>query len=170
MISSYFARLLRRQRPNFRSFCRPTAIFTVGCLQEVKEQFIEPEILGVEAIVYLLGITNGETSLAVSGVKPKAESTPRSFDVGSAELGKVVRLAAETGLQVVGQIHSHPRFAFHSAGDLKGMRIRFPGYFSIVIPDYGACLPSLERTHTVMWTSNGFQDVVDSVRIFGRPK
>ena len=61
------------------------------------------------------------------------------------------------GLQVVGQLHTHPGEAHHSAGDLEGMRIRYPGYFSIVVPDYGSQLPSFKHAHILMWTPDGFR-------------
>ena len=46
------------------------------------------------------------------------------------------------------------------------MRIRYPGYCSIVVPNYGAELPSLEDAHTLMWTANGFREVNQQVMIF----
>ena len=59
--------------------------------------------------------------------------------------GKVVRAAVDRGLQVVGQVHTHPGDAYHSDGDNAGARIAFTGYVSIVLPDYGRDLPALTR-------------------------
>lgn len=53
-----------------------------------------------------------------------------------------------------------------SDGDLKGMRVRYPGYVSIVLPDYGAQLPSLSQAHVLMWTVDGFQSVGSSIQLF----
>ncbi len=97
-----------------------------------------------EGIVYLLGTTDGLVTVALSASHPKAITTRGSFEVHSTELAKVVRAAADRHLQVVGQIHTHPRLAFHSAGDVAGARIRYPGYVSIVVPDYGVRLPRLD--------------------------
>lgn len=121
---------------------------------------------GHEGVVYFVGLTTGATTLAVSAVLPDAITTRGSFDVGATELGKIIRIASMAGLQVVGQLHTHPKQAFHSPGDIQGMRIRYPGYFSIVVPDYGALLPSFEQSHTLMWTTIGFQEIDDSISVF----
>lgn len=120
---------------------------------------------GHEGIVYFVGLTNGTTTMALYAVPPEVDSTRRSVDVSASELGKIIRSASEAGLQVVGQLHTHPADAYHSDGDLVGMRIRYPGYFSIVVPDYGARLPSLRHSDTVMWTAGGFQKVDAPVRL-----
>ena len=121
---------------------------------------------GHEGILYFVGLTTGATTLAVSAIMPSAVTTYGSFEVDAPELGKIIRTASMAGLQVVGQLHTHPRQAHHSSGDLEGMRIRHPGYFSIVIPDYGERLPSFERSHTLMWTTDGFQEVSEPISIF----
>lgn len=118
-----------------------------------------------EGIVYFVGLTTGTTTVALYAMLPEVDSTRRSVDVSAHELGKIIRSASEADLQVVGQLHSHPADAYHSDGDLVGMRIRYPGYFSIVVPDYGARLPSLQHSDTVMWTTRGFQKVGAPVRL-----
>ena len=118
-----------------------------------------------EGIVYYVGVTNGTTTVALYAMLPKVDSTSRSVDVSARELGKISHSASEAGLQVVGQLHTHPADAYHSDGDLLGMRIRYPGYFSIVVPDYGAQLPSFRHSHTVLWTTGGFQKVNAPVRL-----
>jgi proteasome lid subunit RPN8/RPN11 len=60
-------------------------------------------------------------------------------------MAKVVRAAVDRGLQVVGQVHTHPDDAYHSAGDEDGARIAYTGYVSVVLPDYGRHLPALTR-------------------------
>ena len=55
--------------------------------------------------------------------------------------------------------------AFHSKGDLEGMRIKYPGYFSLVLPKYGTLLPSLQDSHTLMWNGNEYQEVRGQVKI-----
>jgi proteasome lid subunit RPN8/RPN11 len=61
-------------------------------------------------------------------------------------MARVVALATELDLQVVGQVHTHPHLAGHSDGDEDGANIKFDGFVSIVVPDYGAHLPSLENS------------------------
>ena len=46
------------------------------------------------------------------------------------------------------------------------MKIRHPGYFSIVVPDYGAELPSFGDAHILMWTPEGFQEVKKPITLF----
>ena len=117
-----------------------------------------------------MGLTTGNTSLALSAVAPEVDATARSVDVSAAELGKIIRFAAMAELQVVGQLHTHPCGAHHNDGDLTGMRIRHPGYFSIVVPNYGAELPSFGDSHTLMWTPEGFQEVEKPVTFFREPE
>lgn len=119
-----------------------------------------------EGVVYFVGLTTGSTTLAVGSVLPKADSTPGSFDVDAYEIAKVSRLASVAGLQVVGQLHTHPDQAFHSDGDFDGMRIRYPGYFSTVVPEYGRYLPSFHQSETQMWTQLGFQKLDEPITVF----
>jgi proteasome lid subunit RPN8/RPN11 len=98
--------------------------------------------VGHEGIAYLLGQTNGETTLIVGSFRPDAETTIGSFKVSSQAMARVVRTATDAGLQVVGQIHTHPGTAYHSDGDVEGARIAYDGYVSIVVPDHGRKLPS----------------------------
>ena len=132
----------------------------------VAEQLCDSIRRGHEDIIYFLGLTTGTTSLALEGVRPEATTTPGSVDVSAAEIGKIVGLAAASGLQIVGQLHTHPKHAHHSEGDLEGMRIRYPGYFSIVVPNYGNQLPSLQRTHVLMWTPEGFRKVDQPIKLY----
>ena len=143
-----------RQAPKPRA--RLTVVMTTQCRDRIADQLSGSIHRGHEGIVYFVGLTTGATTLALFGVRPKATSTPGSVDVTAIEIGKVVRAAADSELQVVGQLHTHPGGAHHTAGDLAGMRIRHPGYFSIVVPNYGAKLPSLQQAHTLMWTQGGF--------------
>jgi proteasome lid subunit RPN8/RPN11 len=69
---------------------------------------------------------------------------------------KVVRKANDTGLQVVGQIHTHPGQAYHSDGDIDGARIAYNGFISIVVPDYGRHLPSLVGAAAYFYRSKAF--------------
>lgn len=96
-----------------------------------------------EGIVYLLGRTNGSVTVVIAASRPEATNTRGSFNVTAVAMARTVRAAADIGLQVVGQLHTHPGQAFHSDGDVAGARIRYPGYVSIVVPNYGTGLPGL---------------------------
>lgn len=97
-----------------------------------------------EGVAYLLGQTDGNTTIAVAAIRPEATTTPGSFDVTSPAMARLVRTATEIGLQVVGQVHTHPGLAYHSEGDNEGARIAYTGFVSIVIPHYGKHLPALD--------------------------
>ena len=143
-----------------------TVVMTTKCRDRIPTQLRGSIQQWHEGIIYFIGLTTGTTTLALSGVVPRAASTPGSVDVAPLEVGKIVRAAAESGLQVVGQLHTHPGDAYHSQGDLAGMRIRYPGYFSIVVPKYGTQLTSFHEAHTLMWTASGFQEVQQQIKLF----
>ncbi len=104
--------------------------------------------------MYLLGTTAGETTVGVTAVRPEARTTRGSFEVGSVAMARVVRAAADLTLQVVGQVHTHPGVAAHSEGDVAGARMKYPGYVSIVVPDYGSLLPALEGAAVYLYAEN----------------
>ena len=139
---------------------------TIECRDQLTQQLRGSARRGREGIVYFVGLTTGSISLALSSMAPEADTTAGSVDVTAVELGKVIRYAAMAELQVVGQLHTHPCGAYHSAGDLAGMKIRYPGYFSIVAPNYGAELPSLRDAHTLVWTPEGFLEVEKPITFF----
>ncbi len=116
-----------------------------------------PEIAkGHEGIAYLAGQTSGETTLVIGALRPEARTTRGSFDVSARAMAKIVRTVADVGLQVVGQIHTHPREAYHSDGDVEGARIAYDGFVSIVLPDYGRHLPSLSQSAVYVYRNGAF--------------
>jgi proteasome lid subunit RPN8/RPN11 len=128
-----------------------------------------PEITcGHEGIAYLFGLTNGITTLVVGAMRPQARTTAGSFNVTPVAMASVVRAASDAGLQVVGQIHTHPRLAFHSDGDVDGARIVYDGYVSIVVPEYGRLLPSLAGAAFYIYAGDAFTELKPrSVRVIG---
>lgn len=122
----------------------PRLILTEPSLMALKS-CLEPEIKqGKEGIVYMLGQSDGTTTLVVSIIRPQAQTTWGSFEVSSLAMAEVVRKSVSFGLHVVGQAHTHPLNAYHSKGDEKGARIAYKGYVSIVFPNYGRLLPKLD--------------------------
>lgn len=123
----------------------PRLVISRACIDALAA-CLGPEIRsGQEGISYLLGQSNGTTTVALAAIRPDAQVTRGSFVVGAPAMAKVVRAAVDRGLQVVGQVHTHPGDAYHSDGDDDGARIAFTGYASIVLPDYGRHLPALTR-------------------------
>lgn len=142
-----------RREPRFKSGAapRPRLLLTEPCLAALS-MCMQPEIrIGHEGICYLLGQTDGFTTLAVAAIRPEASTTERSFDVAAPAMARVVRSAVDLGLQVVGQVHTHPASAYHSSGDEVGARIAYAGYASLVLPDYGRRLPRLEGAAAYMY-------------------
>lgn len=167
MIGKFWSKILRP----FRKVPKPTPRFVVIMTDQCRDQLVGQLHFNIheghEGVIYFLGLTTGATSLALSAVCPKSTTTPGSFDVAAVEIGKVIELATALELQVVGQLHTHPGPGptLHSEGDLRGMKIRHPGYFSIVVPEYGARLPSLKGSHTLIWASEGFREVSRPIKI-----
>jgi proteasome lid subunit RPN8/RPN11 len=119
-----------------------------------------------EGICYLYGVIGEKVSLAVSAIKPESETTSGSFFVSAKSMARVVREAANDKLQVVGQVHTHPRLAFHSDGDDKGAHTAYDGYISIVLPNYGKELPSFNGAAFFVYVKgHGFIEVSSSKAI-----
>ena len=166
MLRKFCAALTRPFRRSSQPLPSFTVVMTTQCRDQLTEQLRGSVQQGHEGMVYFVGLTTESTTLALSAMIPKVSATPGSVDVSPLELGKVIRFAALSGLQVVGQLHTHPCGAYHSDGDLAGMRIRYPGYCSIVVPNYGAQLPSFQDAHTLMWTPKGFREVEEPISFF----
>lgn len=123
----------------------PRLVISQACIDALG-LCLAPEIRkGHEGIAYLLGQSDGTTTIALAAIRPDAQVTRGSFMVSAQAMAKVVRAAVDRGLQVIGQVHTHPGDAYHSEGDEDGARIAFTGYVSVVLPDYGRNLPALTR-------------------------
>lgn len=134
---------------------QPRHVVLTAASRNAVEDSLELEITQRhEGIVFLLGQTDGYTSLIVTAFRPRASTTQGSFHVEATAMRPVVEAACAARLQVVGQVHTHPREAYHSAGDEIGALIRFNGYVSIVLPDYGTRLPSLEGAAVYMFSAD----------------
>ncbi|MCG6859669.1 MAG: Mov34/MPN/PAD-1 family protein [Chromatiaceae bacterium] len=142
---------------------------TQKCLDDLQAG-LAPEIRNKnEGIVYLLGRTDGIVTLAVAVFRPRAETTAGSFFVDTKSMAAGVRTATNLGLQIVAQVHTHPGTAYHSDGDVEGTRIRYTGYSSIVLPDYGRHLPSLTGAAVYVFTSDGQWDELEPRQVIVIP-
>jgi proteasome lid subunit RPN8/RPN11 len=117
-------------------------VITEAAVLAIQDCIAREIAVGHEGIAYLFGQTNGESTVVVGSIRPDAQTTVGSFNVSARAMARVVRTASDAGLQVVGQIHTHPGQAYHSDGDIDGARIAYDGYVSIVVPQYGRKLPS----------------------------
>jgi len=138
-------------------------VLTATCLKMVQETIEQERDNREEGISYLVGLTDAITTLAILAMRPRATTTWGSFSVDHSAMAEIVRKACDHGLQVVGQVHTHPREAFHSEGDEQGARIRYSGYASIVIPEYGRGLPKRDGVATYMYQAKkGFVRIASS--------
>jgi len=138
---------------------QPKVLLMQCCLDAIRVA-LDPEMrAGHEGIVYLLGRTDGDTALAVTAFKPDALTSRGSFSVDARAMAACVGAAGRYELQVVGQLHSHPAEAYHSDGDVEGARIRYPGYVSIVLPNYGRLLPSFHGAAIYIWSAHRWNEL-----------
>lgn len=160
----------RRPRPAYRRTpSRRRVILPNSCVAALAEALDDKVSACHEGIVYLVGRVDDETTLVTAVARPVATTTPGSFRVTPDHMAGVVRAATNVGLQVVGQLHTHPGEAYHSAGDEAGARIKYTGYVSIVLPRYGTELPSLAGAAVYVCTGpNKFEEFpIEEVSIVG---
>jgi len=161
-LRTYLTGLRKEPAPAYRPVNRlppRRLIMTEASVLAMRECMAGEIARGHEGIAYLFGQTNGATTVVVGAIRPEAQTTVGSFSVTSIAMARVVRRATDAGLQVVGQIHTHPGRAYHSDGDEDGARIVYDGYVSIVVPDYGRRLPSLAEAAIYFYRAEGFSEL-----------
>lgn len=153
---SKLKRLLGKSKPE-KSLLAGTIkiIITTGCLSAIQQCLAKYTRNKHEGIAYLLGQVSEDRTIAVAAICPKARTTYGSFSVTSKDMARVIKTANKFNLQVVGQVHSHPGDAFHSDGDEAGANIAYKGYVSIVLPQYGSKLPSLDNAAFFLFNGRG---------------
>lgn len=157
--------LLRPRKPHSQPDSRKV-VLTRSCLDGLTSLLSITAAKDHEGMVYLVGLVNARTTLAITAHAPRARTTTGSVDVAALDMAALVRMSSRAGLQIVGQVHTHPKTAFHSTGDLAGMRLRHPGYVSIVLPEYGKLLPRLDGAHTLLWDGSRFAAPLSATAIF----
>jgi len=152
----------RKSAPVYREINSPPPrrlLLTEASILAMRDSMV-PEIKrGHEGVAYLFGLTNGATTVVVGAIRPESRTTSGSFNVSAVAMARVVRAATDTGLQVIGQIHTHPVQAFHSDGDEDGARIAYDGFISIVVPNYGRLLPSLDGAAVYFYRGGAFSEL-----------
>lgn len=113
-----------------------------------------------EGILYLGGWIKDRQTIITSVFLPDAITSRGSFKVSGESMAEIVNRVCSLGLEVVGQLHTHPCDAYHSDGDVVGATLVRPGFVSIVVPDYGQKLPDLADSCVFVWDSNlGFVEM-----------
>ena len=133
---------------------QPKILIAADCLAALRAALRLSQERRHEGVAYLLGRTDGTTVLAVSVFAPNARTTAGSFHVDARSMAACASLAGQYELQIVAQVHTHPGSAYHSDGDVEGAKILYPGFASIVLPVYGAHLPSFEGAAAYMWRAD----------------
>lgn len=131
-----------------------TFVIADAVLSAIPTVFAHGTEQSLEAATYFLGQTDGATTTVLACVRVRCDATRGSFKVDAHEMRRVIETARTFGLQVVGQMHTHPGLAYHSHGDDEGAQIKHDGFVSVVAPDYGAHLPDLRGVRVYMFVDN----------------
>ncbi|MGF6311903.1 proteasome lid subunit RPN8/RPN11 [Bradyrhizobium sp. i1.8.4] len=152
MIGDWLKRALGCKPKDMPIAIRPAKfLIPVNVLDDLMTALTRSQRQRHEGIAYLLGRSDGSVTLAVAVFAPEALTTSGSFHVQTRAMISCMSAAARFELQVVAQVHTHPGHAYHSDGDVEGAKIRYPGYVSIVLPDYGRHLPLLAGAAAYIW-------------------
>lgn len=90
-----------------------------------------------EGIVYVGGLEVFDGAVALVALSPTAATTWGSFRTDIDANTAVVSALGNLGTSLVAQVHSHPsEWVDHSDGDDEGALVRFPGYWSLVVPSF----------------------------------
>jgi proteasome lid subunit RPN8/RPN11 len=90
-----------------------------------------------EAVCFWLGRAL-ETVIAIEELWiPKFKATTISYDIEPREMLRLKGYLDQTDQVLLAQIHSHPGSAFHSSTDDMNAASPWPGYISVVVPNFG---------------------------------
>jgi proteasome lid subunit RPN8/RPN11 len=88
-----------------------------------------------EGIVYWAGMTAEGLVVVTTCLAPAAEATWGAYRTSAVANAKVIQAICDLGLQLLGQVHSHPGVSVgHSSGDDAGALMPYPGFYSLVVP------------------------------------
>ena len=128
-------------------------VLTSSCADELDACIAPDRAIRHEGVALLLGLTGEDTTLATHAIRPHAHTSQGSFEIPTQSFAKIIKLASRNGLAIVGQVHTHPRQAYHSDGDYAGLHIQYPGFCSLVLPNYGDDMPSIDGLHAISFES-----------------
>jgi proteasome lid subunit RPN8/RPN11 len=91
-----------------------------------------------EGVAYWAGHRAGTDAFVTTCIAPAAITTWGSFDTSARTNASVVMYLANAGLELIGQVHSHPGSRVdHSDGDDERALMPYEGFLSVVVPHYG---------------------------------
>lgn len=92
-----------------------------------------------EDVLYWAGCALDGTWVLTSCIRPGATTAEGSFSTSATDNARVVAYIAKHHLSLLAQVHTHPDSRVdHSRGDDLGAFMRFEGYLSFVVPNYGS--------------------------------
>ncbi len=90
-----------------------------------------------EGVAYWCGRRACGECFVTTCIAPAAKTTYGSFTTSSKTNAAVIRYLASVGLELIGQVHSHPgALVGHSDGDDERALMPYEGFLSIVVPHY----------------------------------
>src|SRR5579862_1296060 len=119
----------------------PTIWITAGLLERTAEVLRQSrdENEAHEGVAYWAGRRVGDGCVVTTCIAPAAETTWGSFDTSAHTNARVVIYLASAGLELLGQIHSHPgNLVGHSDGDDERALMPYEGFLSVVVPHYAS--------------------------------
>jgi hypothetical protein len=134
---------------------------------------------GAEGLALWVGIRDGNTAVVRETLIPTqtAHVTPSgvAVSVDAAELRRIGVWLYDRDFQLLAQIHSHPRSAYHSETDDDFAVVSTVGALSLVVPDFARDSFSLERCAAYRlsvqghWVALTPSEATDLIRITGQP-
>jgi hypothetical protein len=116
----------------------------LGILRDIQSALQAGGVLGEERFVLLSGVRRKPRqalirSAAVPAQIATAHEQGLSITIEGEELRRLNQSWAQRGEQLLAQVHSHPRYPFHSPVDDRYPIVTVEGGLSIVVPTFGFC-------------------------------
>ena len=106
-----------------------------------------------ECVVFWTGVASGDAVDEVA--HPAHVSSPFGYTVDESWLSRFWISLYQEGRSIKAQVHTHPSVAFHSDIDDRWSVVSQVGFLSIVVPDFAAGEPSLNRAWVGRLQSDG---------------
>lgn len=114
-----------------------------------------------EALVFWGGLVVGR-DLHVTGLyRPSHRPQGARVKLTSEETRWLLRALRRRDEKLLAQVHSHPELAFHSPGDENRAASFHRGYFSIVVPRYGAAVTDLGECAVFEFDGREFSELTE---------
>lgn len=141
-------------------------------LEETLRHLRSGGALNCETMVLWLGTVRDGRAEVREVYRPEQKVDFDYFHIPPESMRAVMRRIRETRFQILAQVHSHPKEAFHSKADDTWAIVRHMGAISIVIPyfardteaeTFGIRAASYRLDSSDSWQKVSFPDVVEVV-------